>query len=461
MHKIKALQLQYEDKINHYLHYTTIVIFFFLPITRSFPDSYVISFLFFLIYILLILRGNYIHYFSLAFAHPLTKAFFYFFIIHIIWLFGSENIHEALHTWIKYEYYSLYPLLFFSFIDKRFCHYFLSAFLAGAFFSEVLSYLMQFHTIPMEYSIHIHIPFINHDTLHYFYRSARGGPTPFVEHSATSFMLAITASILLIKLFTDKKINYLYLFFFATISMNIFFIQARTGYILYFFLLGYIIIFLRKHHHLSSLYFPKKLLYFIPLLAIGISIFMYNQNGIFKQRLEITQKRITNVIQTGDLSAMPRLLLVKQALVTIEDNFPFGVGSGDALKTLQSYPENQNTEITSGFIQNVHNQYLDILLQFGIIGLLVYLYLLYKIFTYKHPNMSTQSYLIKQIVAISMLYIGFLATFWAYIPTIIVMLLIITTAENKILKRLPEIDKKTVFKLFLFILLSYTIGAIQ
>ena len=459
MQRIRTLQSKYEEKCNLYLNFVTIAILFFTPITARFPDNHTISFLFFLIYIGVLLRGNYIKYFQMALAHPLTKPFLYFFLIHIIWLIGSESPKEAVGEWLKYEYYSLYPLLFFSFIDKRLFAYFLGAFLSGAFLNEILSYMMQFHIIPMQYSIHLSIPSIDYEKIKFLYRSFRGDPTPFVEHSATSFMLAVTSAILLINLFLQKKINWIYLFFFITISINIFFIQARTGYLLYFLLTAYVVYYFFTHHTKLSLSIPKELLYIIPVLSLIIAIFMYNQDGIFKKRLEVTQERFAKALQ-GDLHATPRLLLVKQAAVAIKDNFPLGVGSGDALKTLQAYPQNKNTEISSGFIRDVHNQYLHILLEYGVIGLLVYLYLLYKIFTY-NTTMSQQKYLIKQVVAISMIYISFLATFWAYVPTIIVMLLIITTAQNTTLKQLPAKGKKTTASIVGFIFLSYIIGTVQ
>jgi len=99
-------------------------------------------------------------------------------------------------------------------------------------------------------------------------------------------------------------------------------------------------------------------------------------------------------------------------------------------------------------------------MQFGIIGFLFYLNLLYQIFKFK-SDIEEQNQ-IKTLTLITMIITGFFAGFWYFIPILFTMLIIITTANKHIIKKqIKPVDKKIFILYFLFILFIYAFGQVQ
>ncbi|MDY0117316.1 MAG: O-antigen ligase family protein [Sulfurimonadaceae bacterium] len=455
--KINLFQDKNKNNINLLLNHLTVVFLFFTPITFSFPDSRTVSFLFTLLYILIVIRGNYLKYLKISLSHPLTKPYLYFMSIHFIWMIGtSEN--TDINLWLKYSYHNLYPLLFFSFLDKRFFNIYISSFILGAFFSEVLSYLMNFNLIPWKATIDISIDMFSHYKTKILYEAVKGEPTPFMDRSYYSALLAIVGSLILIRLFDfrNNKIKILiYTLFFTSITINLFFIGGRAGYLLYIILLMYILYHFYKKY--SNRFYTYLILGILSISTI-VSIAMYNSDGIFKHRVQVTLDGIYSTIN-GDIEAEPRVKLLIQGIKATKDNFLFGQGTGEALSHLRNKEENKNTEIQ--IVRDVHNQYIDLILQFGLIGLLIYLHLIYKIFKFNDIRITENQYLVKNIMLISIIYLGCVATFSIYFTHLLTLLVIISTINKEILDRSPIINKKTIIIYCLFIIISYIVGILQ
>jgi len=124
---------------------------------------------------------------------------------------------------IKYitRYWYLLPMFaIYTSIDKKFIPITLSAFLAGMFIGELVSYSIFFEFI--------HIEGINHKD-----------PSPFMHHTLYSVFLVFTAGILLNRMITSESIkhNIIYGIFFTTITANLFINSGRTGQFLFLFVL--------------------------------------------------------------------------------------------------------------------------------------------------------------------------------------------------------------------------------
>jgi O-antigen ligase len=118
--------------------------------------------------------------------------------------------------------------------------------------------------------------------------------------------------------------------------------------------------------------FYKKLSkwYIFVILAILAVLFLKiaKTNDRVQQSIErISNKNIDEIFKNDE-----RLLIWKSALGVINRHIIFGVGTGDASKELKR--EFKNRGYVNGFYDNLnaHNQFLEILLENGLIGLLLF-----------------------------------------------------------------------------------------
>jgi O-antigen ligase len=119
--------------------------------------------------------------------------------------------------------------------------------------------------------------------------------------------------------------------------------------------------------------FYKKLSkwYILVLLAILAVVFLEiaKTNDRVQQSIErISNKNIDEIFKNDE-----RLLIWKSALGVIKQNIIFGVGTGDASKELKQ--EFKVRGYVNGFYDNLnaHNQFLEVLLENGLIGLTLFL----------------------------------------------------------------------------------------
>jgi O-antigen ligase len=78
-------------------------------------------------------------------------------------------------------------------------------------------------------------------------------------------------------------------------------------------------------------------------------------------------------------SFVTRVSIWKSALELAERNLPFGVGASDAKPELFMYYRETNQKFLASYDFPTHNQYIDFLLRFGILGILVALLYMFNI----------------------------------------------------------------------------------
>jgi len=432
MNQILAFQYKYEDFLNIILNHIFIVYAFFLVIS---VDGYSRSFLFALMLLLVIIRGNYVFYFSYSIKHPIVIAFFIYAGMHYLWLIGTDNIQWG-QRMIDQARVAFYPLIFFSFLDKRFALQILSSFLLGVMISEIISYAIHFKLIPWQFIIHdIVYPWKSHPIDITFYSAYSPlDPSPFLHHSFYAATLALSAVILIYRLISEnisKCIKAITIIFILSMTVNLLIIGGRTGYILYFILLSSLMLMIYKKQAL------KPLIISFSLLSI-LFTFAYLSNGLFTQRIDQTVTTIKSLYNNPNdfrSSFGSRLGIWYYGLDVISESPLLGTGTGDQMDAVYSKINDHDNFLKQ--MPDMHNQYFSILLQFGFIGLLVLLNLYYQIF--KFDRQDKELNIIKQLILIAMLVTAMTSTYWHfYLPTYLLLISAVTIDRITIKSDIPK-----------------------
>lgn len=122
----------------------------------------------------------------------------------------------------------------------------------------------------------------------------------------------------------------------------------------------------------------RTLVFFIALL-LSLTAFVSKHFGLSASRLT---DRFTELKEGKNTTRETRVKIWSKAIPIVKDNFLFGVGTGDADSMLHKEYDKANIKMRS----NVHNQYIDYLLKFGIFGLAVFIFIL--LFALRHSIKS-------------------------------------------------------------------------
>lgn len=327
----------------------------------------------FIIALLFLIRGNFKQNLRATLRNPVVFAFTAYFLVHVIWLLGTDDWMNAKKT-IHDAMFLLYPLLFVSFIDKRFIPRMLGAFFLGMFVSELLSYGIFFEIVPP----------MPHDGS----QGTPADPTPIYHHTHYGFMLAVTLTLILQRFFLHKDTGYLRIFllvFFVTASINIFITAGRTGYVLY----GVLLL------TLMLLHFRKKIALgmaiFLPLLLVAFTL-AYQFSDTFHQRSNKTITSLERIFVDRDYRSslgIRAAILVHNADV-VKQHWLLGLGTGDQRKTVISELNASAPELGKlSNLQHPHNEYINALLQFGILGLIIFLNIPFQLYRYSSDTIES------------------------------------------------------------------------
>jgi O-antigen ligase len=324
----------------------------------------------------------------------LVQAFVIYFALHIIWLIGTDNFEHAKKV-VHQAKFLLYPLLFITFIDKKYIPRVMGAFLLGMLFSELWSYGIFFEMLPSH--------------LHDGRQGTPQDPTPVHHHVHYGFMLAVTASLLILRIINKNDPLWLKLLlglFFVTATANIFINAGRTGYVLFAILML----------TLFFLAFRKRI--FIAIVAsftvIAVSFIMaYQFSDTFTKKTNQTIQSVKSMYLHDNYrsSLGTRAIVVISSKNIVLDSWMLGNGTGDQLDIVRKNIETIAPKYKGvvNWLQHLHNEYLTAILQFGIIGLLAYLYIPYQLFRYPQEDSSNKS--MQVIIAAAILCFSFIEIF--------------------------------------------------
>lgn len=298
--------------------------------------------------ILLLLQGNWRQEYSSIIKEKYIIAgllLVLLFTIGVIYSQASWNFN--LRIWDKYLKI-FYLLLFLPvFITKKNRQYAILCFLTSVMISEIFAYLHYFDVINLGFPASKH--------------------WLFVQDIDSGFVVSFATFLLANYALDNKKLQWLAISCFLICSIDLLILnQERTGYLIYFGLIG---VFCLQRFHKKGLLVA---LVFLPLVFGALFI----SSDKFKDR--VTQVA-SNVIayKNGDenTSIGLRLAFANYSFKVIKHHLLLGTGTGsfeEIYRTLGGPKINDQT-----WPAHPHNEYISILFQLGIPGLLAYLYWVY------------------------------------------------------------------------------------
>ena len=352
--------LNYREKINFekvYL-YLFIGFAFSIPLSRSAISMFVI-----LIPLVWAYEGEFKRKWEQIRSSKLLLAMIAYIGVIGLSVLWSTNVEEAL----KVFRISLYWLVIFvaaTSLDKKHIPSILSGFLVAIFISEVIAYGVFFE-------------------IWSFKDATPDNPTPFMSHLNYSLYLAVTSVVLFNRLVVTDYSNMqklFFLLFFISTTTNLFLIGGRTGQAA--FLFGVFVMFF-VHFRFSS----KAVLASLLSLSVIYTV-AYNFSDTFQQRVASAYSDVRDVLdnQEYDSSWGIRMGYWPVSFDAFKQSPLAGHGAGDYAKAIHATIDKESFSYLGsarGFMKNdihPHNQFLLVLLQLGLFGLVIVSYLWYQIF---------------------------------------------------------------------------------
>lgn len=180
-------------------------------------------------------------------------------------------------------------------------------------------------------------------------------------HNAYFGMYIIMSNILIVSFLKSTKKTLFSILLLLVIAFQSFFLMqmvAKTAIILNILIIIPSLIYLLIKNN-------NRTLVFLTVIVFGISYFTITKFNLPLNRIVERLEELSNKNKT---ERETRDILWKSALPIIEENVFFGLGTGDANNVLLDKYKKEGLKTNT----NVHNQFLDYLLRFGIMGLITF-----------------------------------------------------------------------------------------
>jgi O-antigen ligase len=400
------MSVAWQEKLGIWQSWLLVAFMFFLPISSAAPNLLLL-----LILILWLVEGDFARKWQQMRAHPLLFPMMAYALLYPLSLWWTEDVAWGEHMVARHVIYLLFPVLL-TVVRKEHLAYYLSAFIAAMTVSEVASYSVWFHLLQ--------IPGI--DPL---------DPAGFMGHWEYNPFLALATYLMGYALLFGQVSGWkrgLFIVFIITMSINMFITGGRIGQVAYFALLLL----------LFGQYFASRNLLWrgLGMSAVGlVAVFVlaYNTSSLFHERASLAVYEALHHDSTKTGSVNARFIYWQNTLVMSLERPFVGSGIGD-------FPQDYNRQVGAeapihmstfgegGGHSQPHNQYLFELASFGLLGVVVFVWLWRTIIVqamrqhdmYTHIRwaftiltlliMLTDSYLLVQ--AFSYLFVLMLAMFW-------------------------------------------------
>jgi len=358
-----------KEKINFEktIYYSVLIFALTLPLSRA-----LISFFVIFLPLLWIIEGDFQRKYEQIKSSKLLLAILFFLFFSILSITWTEDLTVGMKG-LRLDMYFFALFVIATSVKKEQVPSIISAFLVGMLISEVIAYGVFFE-------------------LWTFKHATVQNPSPFMMHIDYSVFMAFTSLLLLNRIFANHyelKEKLGYGFFFLTVTGNLFLAIGRTGQIA--FIVGVFV--------MSIIHFKITIKSFLISTLLLFSIFTtaYNVSDSFKVR---TDAGLSDIQKISDMNLNSSWgVRVAYYIVTydiVKNNPIVGVGLGDykdqitLMLETQEYPYlNENTK---KFMKKFHphNQYLFILIQMGIVGLILFLYIIYQLFRLRIDNLEVK-----------------------------------------------------------------------
>ena len=337
---------------NKYINYMIMFYALILPLSRA--GIVLMSTLLLLMWIL---EGNFKEKFRLLSRSKVIVALALFIGYNLISILWSDDAYMAFE-YVKKYWYFIPMLIIYTSIKKENINKTLSLFILGMLISEVIAYGVFFG-------------------LWEFKNVSAQNPTPFMHHIEYSVFLAFTALIMLSRIFNSHqlKTKLLYIPFFITITGNLFLTAGRTGQLA--FIIGLLVLALMSFKNKL-----KAVMVFTVLVVTFFSLaFTFSQT--FHDRMSMAKNSLLHLeAQNGYCSSWgSRIGAWVVSRHMIEAHPVLGIGIDDNMQNFYHLIRTQYPEMICGghTLVHMHNQYLQILTQTGIVGLILFLAIFYYI----------------------------------------------------------------------------------
>ncbi|WP_152056909.1 O-antigen ligase family protein [Aliarcobacter butzleri] len=370
INKIDNLYFNLKDNSVLLANYFLIFYAFFLPISKDISNI-----AFTIVIILFFVNGNIKNKLKFALKDKVVFSILIFVAVHMLWFLGTDYFEYGIIK-LSYMKHYLSIIIIVTMVLREFVIKIISAFVLSMLFSEICSYFIFFNFIE---------PFNN---------ATKINPVPFMlNHTVYSVFLALSLGILLYNLFEKElKNNYIskliILFFTITITFNILIISSRLGYILLFAVIfSMAIILFRKYIFKAIILAIVTIIIFYAIAYKNISNFEIRVNQAIQHTKQIFSE------QDYTTSEGIRFGYYKYSLELLKESPIFGVGTGDHINYVKDkIKEYKNLEpmlaaLGNGTNAGLHSDYFDVFVQFGLIGLVVFLNIFYQIINYKQKNL--------------------------------------------------------------------------
>lgn len=343
--------------INQVFYYSALAFAFILSLSRAGISFFLLWFFF-----LFLLQNNLKQQWDVIKTNKTLQAIGLFLAFAAASIFWSSNTHEALNQIRLYGYWFLIPILAVS-LKKEWLPDIITAFLLGMFVNEILMYGIFFDF--WQINGHTHTD-----------------PTPFMNHIQYSILLATTAIILLNRLLSTRyelRDKLAIFIFFLTTTTNLFLSTGRTGQIAFLVSIALAVVI---HYRVTI----KSILIFFTIsfiLFLGAYAFLPLQ----KERLNATISDI-EMQQKGiyNTSVGLRNGFWIIAYDAFKQSPIYGSGLGDYKYATKEALSNNHysfeAEAVAFFlVSDYHNQHLMILVELGLIGFSLMIWLFYKLYS--------------------------------------------------------------------------------
>lgn len=371
---------------------------FLLPFGKDSTPVYFIAFLF-------LLLPNLKQKIKSSLQNKFVLGCALFFAIHLLWSATSDDMSLATHQ-IKGALILLLPIALYHVVTKQNREILLFAFIVGFFLTSLFSYLIFFDLI---------------DNIFHLENKIVGEPLAFLYKIDFTIILNILLFYLIVAFLNRyKMLSLLQKFFFLSailmLILNLFFIGSRTAVVVFGVGLVFTLGFLLFRHS-----FSKKVIALLMVASVTISAlgFMFNE---YDQRFLQEARGITKAIEKQDYmsSSGARLGLWKYGfLAYLENNLLVGSGTKNQLEVTKNYMESNVDELKSkpeydevlrvlSSKSGLHNYYMDILVQFGLVGLACFFTIFFFFLFSNKEKHEDETFLFLRYITALVLLVSFL-----------------------------------------------------
>ena len=373
------------------LNVTTSINYLLLIYAFLLPISYVaIKSLTTLLFLLWLVEGNFKHKFSNIFSN---KSIIWFLIFSFYALFSllwvDSNLKEAFVYIASHKYILIFIIIYTS-VNRKNITKLINAFILGVIVSMIVSYGIYFELINMGYN-------------HGWYGKPYN-PTPFMDHLDYSIILAIVANIFLYKIVSNKiiftKIISIILFF--SVVINLFIAGGRIGQLAFFVTMFIVLTFKYKDKILKAIGGSI-------LVVSVLAIIIFNTNNNFKTKMLHSYTAIESVLIKKDYHSSwgARAAAWIVSFDIVKNSTFFGVGAKDNLIAFKNTIKSKYPEFTHiMWFPHLHSEYLEIVTSMGLVGLILFLLILYELSKIPIKNVEIKNL---KYIFLSIFLIGFFA----------------------------------------------------